>query len=232
MKVHEMRVRIKFTQPILGSMPADEELYTKFIASKAPANWLVDEETENIPEVDYDKGVTVFPQDEKGIFLYNYHIKGFLKHAGNVLKDQLRPKNPKGKKTKDEEKEQMGIKNLRSKLDDYLFVKERKIYLYRNGKIIQEEDGVLERPLRAMTMQGERVALASSEVINPPAEAEFTIQLLEHKEITLDTIRELLDYGKFQGIGQWRNGGFGQFEWVEITKDVVPEALSLYATRP
>ena len=198
MKVHEMRVRIKFTQPILGSMPADEELYTKFIASKAPAEWLVDEEVENIPEVDYDKGVTVFPQDKQGIFLYNYHIKGFLKNAGNILKKQLK------------------IKNLRNKLDDYLFIKERKIYLIRNGKIIQEEDGVLERPLRAMTMQGERVALASSEVINPPAEAEFTIQLLEHKEITLDTIRELLDYGKFQGIGQWRNGGFGQFEWEEI----------------
>lgn len=198
MKVHEMRVRIKFTQPILGSMPADEELYTKFIVSKAPAEWMVDEEVENIPEVDYDKGVTVFPQDKKGIFLYNYHVKGFLKNAGNVLKDQLK------------------IKNLRKKLDDYLFIKERKIYLVRNGKIIQEEDGVLERPLRAMTMQGERVALASSEVINPPATAEFTIQLLEHKEITLDTIRELLDYGKFQGIGQWRNGGFGQFEWEEI----------------
>lgn len=198
MKIDEMRVRIKFTQPILGSMPADEELYTKFIASKAPADWLVDEETKNIPEVDYDKGVTVFPQDKEGIFLYNYHIKGFFKNAGNVLKEQLK------------------IKNLRNKLDDYLFIKERKIYLIRNGKIIKEEDGVLERPLRAMTMQGERVALASSEVINPPAEAEFTIQLLKHKEITLDTIRELLDYGKFQGIGQWRNGGFGQFEWEEI----------------
>lgn len=198
MKIHEMKVRIKFTQPILGSMPADEELYTKFIASKAPAEWLVDEEVENIPEVDYDKGVTVFPQDKQGIFLYNYHIKGFFKHAGNVLKDQLK------------------IKNLRSKLDDYLFIKERKIYLIRDGKIIQEEDRILERPLRAKTMQGERVALASSEVIDPPAEAIFTVQLLEHKEVKMDTIKELLDYGRFMGIGQWRNASFGSFEWEEI----------------
>lgn len=198
MKVHEMRVRIKFTQPLLGSMPADEELYTKFIASKAPAEWLVDEEVEDIPEVDYDKGVTVFPQDKQGIFLYNYHIKGFFKHAGNVLKDQLK------------------IKNLRSKLDDYLFIKERKIYLIRDGKIIQEEDRILERPLRAKTMQGERVALASSEVIDPPAEAIFTVQLLEHKEVKMDTIKELLDYGRFMGIGQWRNASFGSFEWEEI----------------
>lgn len=198
MKIHEMKVRIKFTQPILGSMPADEELYTKFIASKAPAEWLVDEEVENIPEVDYDKGVTVFPQDKQGIFLYNYHIKGFFKHAGNVLKDQLK------------------IKNLRSKLDDYLFILERKIYLIRDGKIIQEEDRILERPLRAKTMQGERVALASSEVIDPPAEAIFTVQLLEHKQVKMDTIKELLDYGRFMGIGQWRNASFGSFEWEEI----------------
>jgi hypothetical protein len=198
MKIHEMKVRIKFTQPILGSMPADEELYTKFIASKAPAEWLVDEEVENKPPADYDKGVTVFPQDKQGIFLYNYHIKGFFKHAGNVLKDQLK------------------IKNLRSKLDDYLFILERKIYLIRDGKIIQEEDRILERPLRAKTMQGERVALASSEVIDPPAEAIFTVQLLEHKEVKMDTIKELLDYGRFMGIGQWRNASFGSFEWEEI----------------
>lgn len=197
MKVYEMKVHIEFVTDLLGSMPADEELYTKFIAQKAPADWLRDEEMEDIPETDYDKGVTVFPQDKNGIFLYNYHVKGFLKHAGNVLKDQL------------------GIKNLRSKIDDYVFIKERKIYLKRNGKPILEEDGVLERPLRAMTAKGERVTLVASEIINPPAECEFTIQIVEHKEITSNVIRELLDYGQLQGIGQWRNGAYGQFKWRE-----------------
>lgn len=198
MNVQELKVKINFIQPILGSMPADEELYTKYIAEKAPADWLKDEEVEEHQEKEYDRNVTVFPQDEKGIFLYNYHVKGFLKNAGNVLKEQLK------------------IKNLRNKLDDYLFIKERKIYLIRNDRVIEEEDEVLERPLRAMTMQGERIALTASEMINPPAQAEFTIQLVEHKEITMNTIRELLDYGKLQGIGQWRNGGYGQFEWEEI----------------
>lgn len=196
-KIQELKIKINFIQPILGSLPADRELYTKFMAKKAPAEWLAEEEKEALPE-DYDKGVTVFPQDDKGIFLYNYHIKGFLKHAGNVLKEQLK------------------IKNLRGKLDDYLFIKERKIYLYRDGKIIQEEDEILERPLRGMTMQGERVTLVASEMINPPCECMFTIQLVEHKEITIDTIKTLLDYGKLLGIGQWRNGGYGQFEWEEI----------------
>jgi hypothetical protein len=198
MQMEELRVKINFVQPILGSMPADEELYTKYIAEKAPADWLKDEEVADHKEKEYDRNVTVFPQDKKGIFLYNYHIKGFIKNAGNVLKGQLK------------------IKNLRNKLDDYLFIKERKIYLMRDGKVIEEEDEILERPLRAMTMQGERIALTASEMINPPAQAEFTIQLVEHKEITMNTIRELLDYGKLQGIGQWRNGGYGQFIYEEI----------------
>lgn len=198
MKIQELKVKINFIQPILGSMPADEEIYTKYIAEKAPAEWLKDEEIADLPEKDYDRNVTVFPQDDEGIFLYNYHVKGFIKNAGNVLKEQLK------------------IKNLRNKLDDYLFIKERKIYLFRDGEPIIEEDGVLERPLRGMTMQGERIALTASEIINPPAEAEFTIQLVEHKEITMDIIKELLNYGRLQGIGQWRNGGFGQFTWEEI----------------
>lgn len=197
-RLQEMKVRIKFIQPILGSLPADEEIYTRYVLSKAPSDWSGAEEAEEFTPRDYDKGVTVFPCDDKGVYLWNYHIKGFIKNAGNVLKDQLK------------------IKNLRNKLDDYLFIKERKIYLYRNGRIIPENDGVLERPLRGMTMQGPRVSLASSEMIEPPAEATFTIQLIEHKEITMDTIRTLLDYGRFLGIGQWRNGGFGQFEWQEI----------------
>jgi hypothetical protein len=198
MEMQELKVKINFIQPILGSMPADEELYTKYIAEKAPADWMKDEEAEEYTEKDYDKNVTVFPQDDKGIYLYNYHVKGFLKNAGNVLKEQLK------------------IKNLRNKLDDYLFIKERKIYLMRNGRVIEEEDEVLERPLRAMTMKGERVTLTASEMIDLPAEATFTIQLIQHKEITMDTIRELLNYGRFQGIGQWRNGSYGQFEWQEI----------------
>lgn len=194
----EMKVKINFIQPILGSWPAEEEIYTRYILSKSPSEWQAEEEEESFTERDYDRGVTIFPCDDKGIHLMNYHIKGFLKHAGNVLKDSVK------------------IKNLRSKLDDYVFIKERKIYLYRNGQIIKENDGVLERPLRAMTMQGPRVSLVASEIIEPPAEAAFTIQLIEHKEINLGTIRTLLDYGKFLGIGQWRNGGYGQFEWKEV----------------
>ena len=31
-----MKVKLTFTEPILGVSPADEEIYTRFIASKSP----------------------------------------------------------------------------------------------------------------------------------------------------------------------------------------------------
>jgi len=207
MKIEKAKIKLNFLDGILGSMPADPAIYTKFVAAKAPAGWLCDEEILNAEELaaskeadfDADRNVTVFPQDETGIFLYNYHIKGFLKEAGNILKDQVK------------------IKNLRSKLDNYVFVNPRKIYLTRpGGEIVAEEDDVLERPLRGQTARGERITLLASERVLPPAQIVFTVELIEHKEVTLDTIRAILDYGRYKGLGQWRNGGWGRFEWGEM----------------
>ena len=74
--------------------------------------------------------------------------------------------------------------------------------------------GVCQRPLRAQTPQGERVSLAMSEEIPAGASIEFEIVCLheDHEK----AVREWLDYGKYSGIGQWRNSGRGRFTWEEI----------------
>ena len=71
-----------------------------------------------------------------------------------------------------------------------------------------------QRPLRASTPQGERVSIAISESIAAGAQVEFTIQCFVEDDI--DLVREWLDYGRFNGIGQWRNSGKGRFTWEEI----------------
>jgi hypothetical protein len=60
-------------------------------------------------------------------------------------------------------------------------------------------------------MQGERVSLASSEEIPAGAVIEFDITMLE--DSLYDAIVEWLDYGRYSGIGQWRNSGRGRFIW-------------------
>lgn len=200
MKVTREKFKISFTEPLLGSSPADQEIFTRFVASKAPAEWLTTEESDTLPERNDSTGVTVFHEDENGLFLYNYLVKGFLKESGNNLKDCG----------------DIGVKNLRSKIDNYVFVQPRRIYLVRDGKRIIEPDRMLERPLRGMTPLGPRVSLVSSEAVDPPVEIEFTVELVENKEVTFEIIHKLLDYGALKGMGQWRNGGWGTFTWEEL----------------
>lgn len=197
MESTKLRVKLTFNENLLGSLPADEAVLTRFVSSKAPAPWLEAEEGDVLPEYTQDRGLTVFPQDENGLFLWNYQFKGFLKEAGNILKEQLK------------------IKNLRSKIDNYVFVHPRRLYLQRNGVNILEPDGVLERPLRGQTAKGPRVSLVGSEIVNVPVTLDATIEVLRG-EVTIKTIKAILDYGKLKGLGQWRNGGFGTFTWSEL----------------
>ena len=75
-----------------------------------------------------------------------------------------------------------------------------------------------------MTMQGPRIALASSELIALPWAIDVKITLLENaatkqsKALTWDVIEDALQYGRLRGIGQWRNGGYGRFTF-ERTDD-------------
>ena len=71
-----------------------------------------------------------------------------------------------------------------------------------------------QRPLRAQTPQGERVALAHSEEAPAGTYLECTIQCMNDDHMKL--VREWLDYGRRKGIGQWRNSGKGRFTWEEI----------------
>jgi len=192
-------VEVEFLEPILGSLPADPAIYSNYIASKAPAKWQHDEEVEladAMADVNPDRSITVFAQDERGLFLYDYHVKGFLKEVANMLKDNF------------------GIPNLRQKVDYYTYVHPRRIYLMRpDGTIIVEEDEVFERPLRGKTAQGERVALVASERVNPPIFIQFQLELVENSAgVTAELLREICEFGRLKGLGQWRNGGWGRFE--------------------
>ena len=197
--MEKLTIRINFTEDILGSWPADPDVLTRFVSQKAPSPWLEMEEGDALPKRTQDSGFTVFPQDEHGIFLWNYHIKGFLKEAGNVLREHV------------------GIKNLRSKVDNHIFVSPRKLYLHRgnNGKAgrILEPDDVLERPLRAQTAQGPRITLVGSERVFAPCYLDATIETIPHKEFGISLVKDLLEYGKYKGIGQWRNASWGVFTW-------------------
>ena len=185
--MEELKYRITLIEKMLGTVPKNKEVFSRYIASERTGP----EEIANVPEGE-ESGYTGFFTKPDGIHLYDYHIKGFLKEAGNVLKESLK------------------LKNLKSKLDNFVFVFPREIFL--KGK----PDGVLERPLRVMTMHGFRVSLAKSDYVDAGLSFEITIKLLPHKEISREVIETLLDYGALKGLGQWRNGSWGRFAWEKV----------------
>ncbi len=184
-------IAIELTTDMLGTVPKNREVYTSYIESKRPDDGANEPEAETVDEIE-EKGWTGFHADEHGLFIYDYFLKGFIKNAGNVMKDEL------------------GIKALRSKLTDYVFITPRRVYL---GKA--SPDGVVERPLRAQTMQGPRVTLARSDMVRAGTSIVFSLTILPNPhKIDIALIERLLEYGQYQGLGQFRNGGYGRFKVV------------------
>lgn len=189
-----LKVRATMFEEILGTASANPEINEEFIASKAPNAPSRDEEVAAIgAEEVFEKGMTVFPRVDGKPIAWDYQWKGFFKDACGVLR-----KVPGSACEK--------IKAYKKEIDGLIFVEPRAIPIQFAGEI-----GICQRPLRGQTAQGERIALASSESIPAGAVMEFEIRMLlpAHEK----AVREMLDYGRLRGFGQWRNSGKGRFTW-------------------
>lgn len=194
MEITKYKLKVTFLEDVLGSTPLNEEVFSDYIASKHP-NGNGAEELATL-ETDTMRGKTGFHRNENGTpVLYNYVVKGFLKDSWTKCREH---KNSRAKE----------LKAGKNKLTGHVFISERIIPI-----LGVRDPYVLERPLRAETMQGPRVALAASEAIPAGAHFACTLEVLAPHIITEDLLRELLDYGKYSGFGQWRSGGFGRFEY-------------------
>lgn len=200
----EMRVRLTFTEPILGGEPGNKDIYRDYIGSKAPDAETLAEELEYLPEEEVvDKGKTIFHRLDDGTpVLLDNHIRGFFKSTCGFLRKVSGSESSK-------------IKAYKKEIDGLIFVfgdckGSKKPIRIQNVK----EIGELQRPLRAQTAQGERISLAISEMIPEGCFVEFTIAMM--KKGHEPAVREWLDYGEYTGIGQWRNASYGRFTWEEL----------------
>lgn len=195
-------VEISTTQVLLGTKPLSAALYTAHMAKKflengnEAAHARVNEELTMLAEDEEKRGMTGFLRDDAGRpHIDDYVIKGFCKEAWRALR--LNPQSLSAKLTAG-----------KSKIDTLLFVEERMIPILNWHK---DKEEVFERPLRADTAQGPRVALAASESLPPGMKLRFKISVIAPTVITENLLREWFAYGAFLGLGQWRSGGFGCF---------------------
>ena len=203
----KVNVKITFLEGILGTSSADPEIYTRFIGAKAPDAVSVEEEVEALgAESIVERGTTVFPRDDDGTpYLYDYQIKGFFKDACSML-SRLSEKDPETGKKKKATNESGKLTAYKKVIDGLIFVEPRKIHLESPRSVT-----ICQRPLRAQTAQGERVALSSSEEL--PAGTTITMKIICMDDSHWAAVEEWLNYGSFRGIGQWRNSGKGRFAW-------------------
>lgn len=200
-----IKVRATFITEVLGTAPNDTDIYNNFLASKAPDAMSREEEIEAIglSEVT-EKGMTVFPRSNNGTpIFYDYQIKGNFKSAAQALN------RCKGESFS---KATCALKAHRKVIDTNIFVEPREIPINVKGEI-----GVCQRPLRAATAQGERIALASSETVPAGSTIEFTIVCLSDSHVP--AVMEWLDYGKYVGLGAWRCANHGSFYYEILDED-------------
>ena len=189
------KVKLTFTEPILGTVPKDPEIYGKYIAGIAAlTDEQLAEELETVEKVE-EKGWTGFHMLNNSPILYDYVLKGFFKSACGALRRVAATKSAK-------------VRAYKKIITGLVFVTPRRIPLTLPSA---ETLGTCERPLRAQTAQGERVALARSDTCPPGTTLEFTLTVLGQVKEPL--LREWLDYGALLGLGQWRSGGWGRFTY-------------------
>ena len=79
----EMKVRLTFTEEILGTAAADKEIHKTYIASMAPNAPSKKEEVEALGvEAAIEKGMTIFPRNKEGADLLGLPDQGILQGCG------------------------------------------------------------------------------------------------------------------------------------------------------
>lgn len=198
--MEKMKVKITTIENMLGSLPGDSEVYRNYIASKAPKpeEILAEELAALNVDEEFSKACTIFAKDKDGNpILFDYVFKGFFKNACKALRES-------------DEGKSKGLSAYKTKIDNLVFVGPRQVRINTDSPIT-----ICERPLRASTAQGERVALSASEEIQAGAVMEIEITTLNKQMMEL--VCEWLDYGVFNGLGQWHNSGKGRFIWQNIS---------------
>ena len=187
-------VTLTFTEPLLGTAPLDKEIYSTYIAEKRVENGSAFP-TDELDTIQEDKGKTGFHRVNGQPILYDYMIKGFFKDTCGML-------------SRVEGTQSNKLKAYKKIIDGLVFIHPRQLPIQVVGDIT-----TLERPLRAQTAQGERVALAHSEMIAAGSALTFTVNVLSDKVLSLALLQEWFDYGQYRGLGQWRNGSYGRFTY-------------------
>lgn len=207
----KMQIKLTFVEPVLGTGNSNPDIHSEFIASKAPDAKSREEEVAALGvDAVEEKTTTIFMRDSEGRpLLWNYQLKGFFKEACGMLQRM------KGEKCA---AESLKLKAYKKVIDGTIepfgddgLSRKIPLILPEGGKVTS-----LQRPLRGQTAQGERIALASSEMVPEGTTATFWLFC---PDMYAKAVIEWLNYGRLHGMNQWRNAGYGRFTYEVLANE-------------
>lgn len=204
-----------FTTKLCGSVPLNPELVRAWIEARAP-----EKKPEKGPSFDeieqevmdsIDAGsdrmelITLgFQRDERGLWLRSATIRAHIKDCATQVREYLAA-TVKSQKIKN-------YKNFKSIAANRIYVEPYRVYITRNGEIVQTHDGQFDQAVHVMTALGPRSALKTIRYVEQPT-ITFDLLVLDDGVITEDMIRVLFDYGAVHGYGGERSMGEGRYRW-------------------
>lgn len=219
------RIKITLKREMLGMSSNNPNIYREYFEDKARKGMMersnavadaggdgmtledidarIEDEVAAIDRVPVDeKGITVFPRMMDGTpFMWDYQLIGAFKDACSNLRRLSYTRSAK-------------LKAYRKVLDGLIFIGQEKVP-------IKVPEGLkidyCERPLRASGPQGDRVALACSEMVPRGSTLEFDVICMDPSH--WDYVEEWLTYFSLHGLGQWRNSGKGRCVWEYVDRD-------------
>jgi len=156
------------------------------------------------------QGTTIFLRHEEKPCIGDHMIYGFMKAAGTAICDVS--------------KRAKGVV-LQSNTYTTRIVNTHVRCAQRFIVFDREADAEFcQRSLRAKTAQGDRIAIAKSEVMPVGSTLEFDLKVLKNSPLKSEHIKRMFEYGsEFSGLGQWRNAGNGMFDFEMTHESAMPK---------
>lgn len=205
-------VELRFTTPFASSTPKNPKDVEAMLLARAPSDSQlkhrmekgekvtsllelaeqVKEEVEASEEV--ERGYATFKRDEDGLYYEARCIRAHIKDCANILQGML------------------GIKALKAKVANRVYVEPAKIYLDK-----KEPDGSETRIIHAMTMKGPRSSLKTIDYVDKPV-LKFQLKVLSDGVIDRKILESIFEYGAEHGMGQERSQDWGKYELVRLVE--------------
>ncbi len=207
-----LKMRYVFVQEVLGMMAGDKQLAESYQIAKHPDGMAADEskahdDADESLEEGLQKASTFFPRTVDGQpMFWDYQVKGNLKNAVRMWHSQDRFETATLKKWR------LTPYLYKRTVDNTMFVRPRQLPIIVPEGVDVTKLSFCERPLRAETRKGERIALARSEML--PAGCYIDVLIDVFNDDLVEVVRDMVEMGNLQGLGQWRNAGMGRFKAV------------------